>query len=174
MMPIPSHLKEIAKPVDQVLDEAPLRASLQCKCGSISFQLLYPGQTRAIGDQVIPVTANVGGNYFFIVQTLCRQCSYEVTLLDADFHGWNGFVCHDPAQASVLRPPLVPWQCVACDSREYEAEIFIQGEGEADYIVETGNENGDQWPNAFGYFALSAICSKCRLNTPDLFTCETM
>jgi len=173
-MPVPSHLKEIAKPAEQARDEMPLRATLRCACGSFSFQLLYPGQTDVIGKRSIPVTARVDGSYFYIVRSLCIQCGYEVTLLDADFHGWNGFVCHEPAQASVPRPPLIPWQCVECDSREHEAEIFIQGEGEADYIIESGNENGDRWPDAFGYFTLSVICSKCRLQTPDLFAYETM
>lgn len=174
MLPVPNHLKKVIKPAEQACDEMSLRADLHCGCGSHSFQLLYPDQTSVIEKRLMPSTACVGANYFYIVRRLCTSCGEEVTLLDADFHGWNGVICHDSVQASVPRPQLIPWQCVDCADSEHEAEIFIQGESREEFIAESGDGDNDRWPDAFGYFALSVTCSKCRLCTPDLFAYETM
>src|SRR4051794_16594220 len=111
MMPVPTHLQGLARPFETVLDEAPLRAGLECGCGSHSFEFLYPGRTIVVGGRLQPCTVEIEGRYFYVVTCRCTGCTAERVLLDADFHGWNGYVCHDPEQAAVPRPPLVVWRC---------------------------------------------------------------
>ena len=175
MMPVPSHLVGIAAPSEAMLDEAPLRADLRCDCGSQSFEFLFPGQTHSIGGREVPCTADVDGHYFDIVSSRCSECKLERVLLDADFHGWNGFICHDPAQAAIPRPPLVAWQCRNCGGTAHSGNIYIAGEGRADLVREVGSGfDADRWPDAFGWFTLSCTCRRCGQDSPDLFECETM
>ena len=111
MMPVPSHLQEIAVPRDSAIDEESLTADIRCPCGESKFELLYPGQAHEYGDGTIPCTAEIDGHFFFILKSRCARCKREHLLLDADFHGWNGFICHDPDQAAIARPPLITWRC---------------------------------------------------------------
>ena len=109
MMPVPSHLIDCVVPRDAVIDESPLDAFVRCPCGSSRFDLLFPGTTHEWRGETIPCTAEIGGKFFFLVTARCTSCNRRHLLLDADFHGWNGFVCHDPKQASIERPPLRLW-----------------------------------------------------------------
>ena len=175
MMPVPSHLKGVAIPRDPVVDEQTLTADIRCPCGGSTMELLYPGQTHRHGDQTIPCTAEIDGNYFFIVRARCSSCLTSHLLLDADFHGWNGFVCHDEAKASLPRPALIPWNCQSCVDIRHTVVVHIQTQGRQDFINEAGSEfDVERWPDAFGWFDVDLTCVGCGRNSPGLVSYETM
>jgi len=174
MMPVPTHLQGIAVPAETTVDEAPLQAELRCGCGSQSFAFLFPGQTHVYAGRTIPCTAEVDGRYFYIVSARCSQCQAERVLLDADFHGWNGLICHDPVQAAAPRPPLTPWRCRNCGGTAHRGALCISGEGRDDFIEADTEFDTDRWPDAFGWFSLSCSCLQCGHDEPDLFEDETM
>lgn len=175
MMPVPSHLIECVVPKSSVVDEQALDATVKCTCGSTRFRLMFPGQTHNLRGDVIPCTANIDGKYFFIVRANCVRCHREHVLIDADFHGWNGFVCHDAAQASVARPELVAWQCLGCGGSVHEASVQIQTEGREDFVDQAGDEfDPERWPDAFGWFSMTIRCVACHRETPDWVSYETM
>jgi len=175
MMPVPTHLKDCVVPGSSKIDEGALKAKVQCPCGGKVFELLYPGQTHEYDGRTIPCVAEITKKFFFLIKAECVKCGKEHPLLDADFHGWNGFVCHDPKQANVPRPPLVPWKCLECGGLEHKAGIEIQTEGKEDFISETDGEiDEDRWPDGFGWFTMSIECTKCSAKTPEWVSYETM
>lgn len=175
MMPVPSHLQGIVVPLDGVIDEEALSADIRCPCGEAKFHLLYPGQTHEYGGELIPCTAEIDGNFFFVLQSRCANCGREHLLLDSDFHGWNGFICHDPAQAALARPPLVAWACQKCGETKHTGVIHIQTQGKDDFALEAGEAfDVHRWPDAFGWFSLDLTCAECGKNSPELVSYETM
>ena len=175
MMPIPSHLTNCVTPDSSEIDESPLLGKVQCPCGSDVFQLLYPGRTREHEEGPIPCVAEIDGKFFFLIKAKCCACKKEHLLIDIDFHGWNGFVCHEPNQANLPRPSLVPWKCLSCGSTEHKATILVSGEGKLDFIEETEGEfDEDRWPDGFGCFAMAIACSKCEKSTDGWISMETM
>jgi hypothetical protein len=174
MMPVPAHLQGLVVPLDSVIDEEALSAAVRCPCGDPHFELLYPGQTHEHDGEVIPCTAEIDGNFFFILKSRCQSCRREHLLLDADFHGWNGFICHDAAQAALARPQLVAWQCF-CGETKHTGVVHIQTQGKADFISEAGEEfDENSWPDAFGWFSLDLTCCKCGKESRELVSYETM
>ena len=175
MMPIPTHLRGIVVPRDSIIDETPLSADVRCPCGERVLELLYPGQTHQHAGELIPCTAEIDGRYFFVIRARCSGCSAEHLLLDADFHGWNGFVCHDPAQAAIPRPALIAWKCQACSGTRHTMAVHIQTEGRDDFIEQAGDGfDGDRWPDAFGWFSLDLTCVACGKASADFVSYETM
>lgn len=175
MMPVPSHLVDCVAPKDSAIDQGPLDGDVRCPCGSGRFDLLFPGQTHEYQGETIPCTAEINGKFFFLIKARCGRCQREHLLLDADFHGWNGFVCHDANQASLPRPPLVPWKCLACGATEHEASVQIQTEGKDDFISESGGAfDEDRWPDGFGWFSMAIKCTGCGRHTPEWISYETM
>lgn len=175
MMPIPSHLRGLAVPLDSAIDEKPLVAAVQCACSERRFQFLYPGQTHLYNGQKVPCTAEINGRYFFLVAARCITCSTDNLLLDVDFHGWNGFICHDDEQAALPRPTLTAWPCEACGYLAHTGFITIQTEGRHDFIAEVGDEfDSERWPDGFGWFSMSLTCCRCNLTSVELVSCETM
>lgn len=175
MMPTPSHLIECVVPKDVAIDETPLAADVCCPCGSQSFDLHYPGQTKEYHGQPIPVTAEIDGRFFFLIKARCSPCGREYLLFDKDFHGWNGFVCHDPTQAALPRPNLIPWECPKCGELKHHATVQIQTEGKLDFIEENeGMFDEDRWPDAFGWISIAITCSGCGKQTPEWVSYETM
>jgi hypothetical protein len=49
-------------------------------------------------DSVIPVTLEKDGYFFFRIEAACKRCRIHHLLFDTDFHGWNGYICHDSAE----------------------------------------------------------------------------
>src|SRR5205823_4405376 len=136
---------------------------------------LYPGRTIVVGGRLQPCTAEIEGRYFYVVTCRCTGCTEERVLLDADFHGWNGYLCHDPEQAAVPRPPLVVWRCRRCNETAHKGSILVAGEGRADMIREMGPDcDADRWPDAFGWFEMDCDCVNCGEANPGLFPFETM
>jgi hypothetical protein len=175
MMPLPSHVVGWVVPKDPMIDEGPLEADVCCPCGSRRFDLLFPGQTHEWDGETIPCTAEISGKFFFLIKAQCAKCSRQHLLLDADLHGWNGFVCHDPEQAAIPRPPLVPWKSLECGTTSHEASIRIQTEGKADFVSESeGRFPADRWPDGFGWFSMDIKRSACGKQTREWVSLETM
>ena len=175
MMPVPAHLAECVVPKDSAVDENPLDAVVRCPCGSIVFDLLYPGQTKEIQGERFPCTAEVDGNPFLVIQARCIACQGAHLLLDSDFHGWNGFVCHDVRKAAIPRPSLVLWTCLSCGATAHEASVQIQTEGRTDFVNECdGKFDADRWPDGFSWFSMAIRCIGCGRHTRDWISYETM
>jgi DNA-directed RNA polymerase subunit RPC12/RpoP len=175
MMPVPTHLKDCVVPHSAEIDEQPLKAMVRCPCGGMIFQLLYPGQTHEYDGEIIPCTAQIGKKFFFLIKVKCAACGKEHLLLDADFHGWDGFVCHDPNQAALPRPDLVAWKCLECGEEAHKADILIHAEGKDDFIEETGGTFDEKrWPDGFGWFTMNIECTKCGKKTSEWVSYETM
>jgi len=175
MMPVPTHLKECVVPGSSKIDETALKAKVQCPCGGKVFELLYPGQTHEYDGKTIPCVAEIKKKFFFLIKAKCAECGKEHLLLDKDFHGWNGFVCHDPKQAKLPRPPLVPWKCLECGDLKHKAAVVISTEGKEDFISETDGEiDEDRWPDGFGWFTMAIECTKCGSKSPEWVSYETM
>jgi hypothetical protein len=175
MMPVPTHLQGIVVPLSSGIDEEALSATVRCPCGDTKFELLYPGQTHEYAGKTVPCVAEIEGKFFLVLKSRCAGCGREHLLLDADFHGWNGFVCHDPVQAALPRPQLVPWLCLGCGEARHSGVVHIQTEGKADFISESeGGFDADRWPDAFGWFSLDLTCSSCGKESPSLISYETM
>jgi len=175
MMPLPTHLQGLVVPLDDSPNEDPLEANVRCTCGSESFELLYPGATTPHNDSVIPVDLEKGGHFFFRIEAVCKRCCACHLLFDADFHGWNGYICHDDTQASLPRPPLMAWTCLRCAATPHVARILIQTEGQADFVENTNGEfPPDRWPDGFGWFSMSIACESCQFKTDTWVDYETM
>jgi hypothetical protein len=175
MMPVPTHLKECIVPAESKVDESPLAGKVRCPCGGETFDLLFPGQTHEWGKENIPCTAEIDGRFFFLIRAVCKKCGKSHLLLDTDFHGWNGFVCHDAAQAACPRPPLAVWKCVKCGRPEHTANIVVAGEGKQDFASETDGEiDEDRWPDGFGWLTIKINCVGCGHTPKTWVSCETM
>ncbi|MGO4129430.1 hypothetical protein AB4Z01_33880 [Inquilinus sp. YAF38] len=175
MMPVPTHLIDCVVPLESGLDQASLKAAVRCSCSSVQFRLLFPGQAQEHEGRQIPSTAKIGGQFFFLLKAHCTGCGRKNLLFDADFHGWNGFVCHEPEMAARTRPPLVPWACQSCGGLHHTGIVTISTEGREDFVAEAGDEfDPERWPDGFGWFALDVTCVQCGVMTKDLVSYETM
>ena len=175
MMPVPSHLKGVVVPLNKDIGEDNLSANFRCQCGESRFELLYPGKTHKFGGKLIPCTIEIDGHFFFVLKSRCTSCGHEHLLLDTDFHGWDGFICHDPDQASLKRPQLVPWQCQKCGETKHNGIIHIESQGEEDFVLEVGEDfDVDRWPDAFSWFSMDLTCCKCGLESQNIISVETM
>jgi hypothetical protein len=175
MMPVPTQLSNCIIPHSPEIDESGLEGKVRCPCGSETFQLLYPGQTHEWNGEQILCTAEIDGKSFFLVKARCTGCDAEHLLIDKDLHGWNGFVCHEPEQAALPRPPLKPWPCKSCGAHEHLATIQIETQGRADFIEESeGKFPEDRWPDGFSWFSMSITCAKCGNMKKDWISLETM
>ena len=173
-LPIPTHLRDCVAPVDQSAEEGWLRVSVRCPCGETRFELGYPGQTHDWGGREIPCFAQIGQHHFFLLSARCAGCDRDHLLLDADFHGWDGFVCHDPEKAALPRPPLVPWACRECAGISHSGVITVQVESK-ELVLGEGEIGIDpeRWYDAFGWFSMDLSCAQCGREEPELISCET-
>lgn len=174
-MPTPSHLEGVVVRDDTEFDEEPLVAPVRCPCGGDVFEILYPGQVHDGNGESAPCVAKVDGHFFLVLKVRCNACEREHLLLDKDSHGYNGYVCHDPAQSSLPRPALVPWRCLTCDVTGHRVVVTVCTAGRGDFEEETEGEfDPETWPEAFSWFRLGAHCIACDRNSPDLIDYETM
>ncbi len=169
MMPVPSHLKDCVNPKDAVVDESPLDAFVSCVCGSPQFELLFPGQTQEWDGKQIPCTAEINGTFFFLIKARCWTCKREHLLFDSHFHGWDGLIGHDPAQALLPRPSLVAWKCISCGNTKHEASVHISP------VEREGFDSApiERWPDAFEWFSMTIKCGSCGQDTPEWVSYET-
>jgi DNA-directed RNA polymerase subunit RPC12/RpoP len=174
-MPVPTHLKKCVIPGSSKIDETALKAKVQCPCRGKVFEMLYPGKTHMFQGKRYPCVAEIKKKFFFLITAKCVACGKEHLLLDKDFHGWDGFVCHDSKQAKLPRPVLVSWKCLECGGLPHKAHVEIQTQGKEDFVSETGGKfPTKRWPDGFGWFTLSVECAKCGFKTPEWVSYETM
>jgi len=177
MMPVPTHLNGLAVAKDTRLDESPLEAWVRCPCGGDMFTVLYPGKTVMHEGRQYAAAVAIGENSFFLIRARCVACGVVHLLFDADFHGWNGWICHCPEQAALSRPPLVPWCCPRCDGDVHRASVRVYSEGRADfarYAAVNSLFPVAQWADGFGWFDVCTECARCGLALDPWATWETM
>ena len=174
MMPIPTHLRGLVVPMDDSSNEEPLDAMVRCPCHSESFEFLYPGDTKEHNGVTIPVTAERDGAFFFRIEARCVACRQVHLLFDKDFHGWDGYICHDQKQALLPRPALQAWHCCNCGSVSHGGRISVYGEGKDDFVEGAADFPPDRWPDGFGWFHLSIACKSCGHEIDHWVDYETM
>ncbi|HEX4613156.1 MAG TPA: hypothetical protein VH092_33515, partial [Urbifossiella sp.] len=114
------------------------------------------------------------GRWFFLLRIRCVACGRDHLLFDRDFHGWDGYVCHQPEQAELPRPPLVPWRCESCGGEEHRGTVGISTEGSRDFTECARGFPVDRWPDGFGWFSVGIECCRCG-HKPDVWVSyETM
>jgi hypothetical protein len=174
MMPVPTHLRGLVTPLNDLPNEEPLEAVVRRPCTGETFELLYPGVTAPHNGSVFPVTCAQDGAYFFRIEADCTRCRARHLLFDAHFHGWDGDIFHDEQKASLPRPALTPRNCLKCSGTSHTAQILIQTEGSIDFIENTNGEfPADRWPDGFGWFTVSTTCASCQLETDGWVDYET-
>jgi hypothetical protein len=174
MMPVPTHLGDIVVPRDQVVDEELLIGDVRCRCGSRDFTLMYPRGTQQYEGSIYPCAVEVDGNFFFVVKAVCSKCSADYTLFDKHFHGWDGFLCHNPAKAALPRPALIEWKCQSCGSLNHKAVIEVCSQGKDYFVGATEGEfDEEEWPDAFEWISISITCSECGFKTEKWVDYET-
>lgn len=174
MHPLPKHLRGVVSPAEEQ-EENCVEGKVVCTCKRDEFSLMYPGQTHEFDGQVIPCTAEISGNFFFILRADCLNCQNQHLLFDSHLHGWNGFICHEEEQARLPRPALVAWKCLECGGVGHKLDIRINGESQEEFEENAGEEYGlDAWPEAFGWISVSVSCTTCGKRTDDLVSYESM
>ena len=173
--PLPTHLRPFAVPREGIGEAHRVEADIRCPCGETRFELRYPGVTSDWEGRQGPCDAQIGDHYFFRLEARCLGCGCDHLLLDKDFHGWDGLVCHDPAQAALPRPPLVAWTCVECAGTSHTGMVAIAVESRESTLEDAGDDlDPERWYDAFGWFSLDLVCSQCGRAEPDLVSYETM
>jgi hypothetical protein len=172
-MPLPRHLREIAS--IRGGDDCSVGADLACQCGSSTFELRYPGTTQEHGGERIPCPVEIDGAFFFRIEACCAACRRTHLVFDKDFHGWDGFVCHDPEQAALPRPPLTTWHCAGCTATAQRVRLLVQGEGEDDFVENAGDDfPPESWPEGFGWITIDIACAACGHEPEMWVSYETM
>ena len=184
MMKAPTHLRECTEPLKEEENKRRLffkrydldneniyTANIKCHCGNYVFEFLYP----AGGSKSHPCTVEINDSFFFLLKAKCINCGEEHLLFDADFHGWDGWICHDEKQAGLPRPSLTSWKCDRCSSSKQRGVVIINSQGQDDFIEETGeNFNIERWQDAFDWFTLDIRCEECNKEVHNFISYETM
>ena len=183
-MKAPTHLRDCTEPLKEeenknrffikrydLNDDNKYTAKLKCQCGNHIFELLYPKGS----DKAEPSTVEVDGKFFFLLKARCTSCSKEHLVFDADFHGWDGWICHVKKQAELPRPGLIEWKCKKCSSTKHSAVVIISSQGKEDFIEEAGEEfDIERWQDAFDWFTLDIKCEECNHEFRNFISYETM
>jgi hypothetical protein len=167
LSPVPSHLEGWTT-LTSVEDDW-VKLAVRCPCGSERMEFHYPGQTHLVRDEPIPCTVEIGGEWFFLIKAVCRDCRKEHVLFDSHFHGHDGFLFSSRGKKATLpRPPLVPWQCLKCGSVAHTGSVSIISDYKERYFEDGyGEEFGpEHWPDAYGCFGMSIACCDCGHKTP--------
>lgn len=175
MIPAPRHLRNCTVPADNEAEEFEYVGKVKCACGGQKFQMLHTGATHIVRGETIPCVAEIDGGFFLRIVAKCEQCGIEHLLLDMDFHGWNGFVCHNKKQSQRARPPLVAWGCRECAKTAFESQVTISSEGEEDAIEEAdGDLDETNWQEAFSWIDIDLHCCACGDEHTGWISYETM
>jgi hypothetical protein len=184
MIPAPTHLIDCTEPFTEKEEleykvkerfsgewQEQYTCKVKCTCGSYDFSILFSDEVNEFG----PCVAEVDGEYFFIIKARCTSCGKEHLLFDDDFHGWNGWICHDESKASLPRPELVEWNCTTCSSKEHKINIIVNSQGKDDFIEEAGEDYDiNRWQDAFDWISFDIKCQKCGKETRSFIEHETM
>ena len=132
---------------------------------------MYPGEVEAD----IPCSIEFEGEYFFIIYARCTCCSKKYCLFDDDFHGWNGWICHNYDKDLLPRPSLVEWKCSHCSSTKHKVVIIVNSQGKQDFIWEAGEDyDVNRWQDAFDWITFDIRCVECSKITKEFISHECM
>lgn len=175
MMPSPTHLTGWVVPDSDAIDEGNFTGKVQCPCGCGTFEISHPGGTYQAQGVELPGTAEIDGNFFFLVQVTCTACGDEKIIFDADFHGWEGFVDHDKRQGKLPRPRLVKWFCHGCGFEQHNVRLGIDTSGKQEYTEEAGRHfPPERWVDAFSWIDIDITCADCKAETKSWVSYETI
>jgi hypothetical protein len=158
MKTLPTHIKDCVKDIEYTEDF--IKGTICCTCGNRVFTLYYPGETTEYNGKVIPCSAYINDHSYFILRAQCSECKKEFLLFDRDFHGWDGYVCHDEKDASKPRPPLVPWKCIECNEDKHVAQIMFCY-GDEDEMLEDLGGTKINLADAFEWIYVNIKCKIC-------------
>ena len=160
-MDTPTHISRCAKLISLEQEGRLLRCWVVCPCGGQSFKLLYPGQKKKNDEGEVPCTLQVGDKFFFLVKAICVDCNTEFLLFDKDYHGWDGYLCHNDNVALVPRPSLESWKCQECDSESHSVVVeFSYGDFD-DIKEDLGRIQIDNYWDAFEWVCMNIKCDNC-------------
>lgn len=175
MMPPPSHLTDWITPDTDKTNDYNFSGTVKCPCGNEHVEVSHPGGTYEEDGVKFPCTFEIAGKFFFLINVKCSACNEETVLFDADFHGWEGYVCHNKKQAALPRPELHLWNCVSCNSTSHQVRLSIQTEGKEDFMIESeGKFPEERWVDAFGWIDIDLTCDECGKETKGWVSYETM
>ena len=171
MLPIPQHMKPIFHPLGEKNNEFRVSGELICSCGEGGFELEYVAE---VVDGEIKVV-EIDGRFFLIINARCSTCKKYYTILDKDFHGWNGFVNEGFGNRVSSQPVSRKWHCRQCNHMAHRVQMVIYSKGKEDFLMETEGElNENEWAEAFSWISIDLICEKCRLEEKEWINYETM
>ena len=172
-MKTPTHISSCIKSSVLECNGSLLNCDIACLCGNQVFQLLYPGATHLYQGKKIPCTLQTDDSFFFLIRAKCIICGRGHVLFDKDFHGWDGFVCHDVKEASKTRPSLVPWKCIKCGKLEHSVQIQFCYGGEDEMIEDLADFPIENLADAFQWIYIDITCESCGLVTKKWVDYET-
>ncbi len=172
-MKVPTHILKCVKSTCLDYDGRLVRCEIACSCKNYIFELLYPGETHLYQGEKIPCTLQLDDKFFFLIKARCAKCGCEYLLFDKDFHGWDGFVCHNDKEASHPRPPLVSWECLKCGESKHTVQVeFCYGD-EDEMIEDLAGFPIDNLADAFEWIYINIKCVHCDLLTEKWVDYET-
>lgn len=180
MSKAPSHLAEITKKDTELSTEDKFVASVVCTCGNHDFELQHAEcDLHESGD---PQSAEIDGNFFFVIKARCKSCGENHLIFDADYHGWDGFVCYrEYDNRKHPRPPMTSWACPQCSGMHHGIKLEISMDQEI--ILDDGpieDEDGNiildeqNYQNGFDWITMSITCSSCGHQRNSWVEYETM
>lgn len=176
MMPTPTHLKGITKNLtnedaiffglegrynESIKDgyEYSFIGKIVCTCGNQCLEYLQPYE-------------ETGSNY---IKVKCIECQQEYLIFDTDFHGWDGWICHDEEMATEVRPKIEVFKCTDCENELHEVVVIIDSQGKQDFIDEAGEDfDLSRWQDAFEWITIDIKCCNCGKVTKEIVSYETM
>jgi hypothetical protein len=176
-MNFPDYLKSNLVLINYRVNKSIAQADLQCKCGCLNFEVLYPGSTINIDGRVYPYSYETDTDSFFLIKVKCVECQSEYLIFDEDFHGWDGFYCHDLRHAALARPKLTPWTCLSCGQIPHKVSIKLDHTDRKEYEEMQYSKKRpfieNEWLLSFEWIWIGITCSNCNLSTPDWSDYET-
>lgn len=169
MIPAPTHLKDITKELNEIdikdfnlqdrYSDFTYLGKVACKCGCEEVIFLQPEE-------------DIGPSY---LKAKCPTCLKEYLLFDTDYHGWDGWICHNEESAAKDRPEIHPIECEKCSNKTHEVVVIIDSQGKQDFIEEAGDGfDIERWQDAFEWITIDIKCSECGKVTKELVSYETM
>lgn len=172
-LPVPRHLKKIFQADPEKSDTYDLEGTLKCTCGCERFSLKTYSFLRKDGCLGV---ARCKDGYALVIQAECGGCGSSWLVFDMSRHGYNGYVCHEGAEAPDSE--LETYHCPECGKDSFLVEISIEVEDPEQfaeevvaYEPETYSE--EDYVDAFDWIVISAECSCCRHKIRDWVNFET-
>ena len=180
MSKAPEHLTSISIRDEGSSTEEKYVASIKCTCGNQSLEISH--SQCDVEESGIPQDAEIDGNFFFVIKAKCPECEKNHLVFDSDYHGWDGFVCHNEYDnRKHPRPPMQTWKCSECSSSLHQLKVEISMDPEV--ILQEGPVEDDDggiildegnYENGFDWIAMSIKCCSCGHEQEGWVEYETM